>query len=271
MPSCARRPNAQTPKHTKLKRPKSLDLEDAVHPLDKAQARLNAKDFIAQALPSMGRRQVAVRVNGTDTEWFKHDVEAFSGLHRPHAVLLAKAERVEQLDLVRSIVGEGPAIWCMIETPRGVLNAAALAAKSSVLVMGTVDLANELGCSTEPALARQPLMGALEHVVLASKSEGVQAVDGVYIHLNDDAGFETECAQGAALGFDGKSLIHPKTVAAANRAFSPSQQALDRARRVIEAYEAAGTGVVVLDGRLVEALHVRRAFALLDTARRVDG
>jgi len=246
-----------------------FDLEDAVAPADKVQARANAVQLISNVKrATFGRRQVVLRVNAADTEWFAHDVEA-ARVAKPDAVLLAKSERVDQLDLVKNIVGPECAVWAMIETPKAVINASNLAAASSCLVMGTVDLANELQCSTDPSLDRQPLMASLQQVVLAARAAGKSAIDGVFIHLDDSAGFERECRQGLNLGFDGKTLIHPKTIDAANQVFSPSAEAVEKAKRIIAAYKAAGTGVVVLDGRLVEALHVRRAFALLEKHEKI--
>ena len=153
----------------------------------------------------------------------------------------------------------------MIETPLGVLNAKEIAQVADTLVMGTVDLANDLKCSVDPALARAPLMTSLQLTVLAARAANIRVLDGVYTSLDDDQGFAREAMQGLELGFDGKTLVHPKTIDRANEVFSPSPAAVARARRIVEAYaKNGGGGAVSVDGKLVEELHVRRARALLD-------
>jgi citrate lyase subunit beta/citryl-CoA lyase len=150
----------------------------------------------------------------------------------------------------------------MIESPRGVLAAAEIAAAPRVaaLVMGTSDLTKDLGALTLPD--RLPLLTSLQLVLLTARAHGLTALDGVHLDLADEAGFAAACAQGRALGFDGKTLIHPKQIAPANTAFAPSADEVAQARKIIAAHEealAAGEGIVVLDGRLVENLHVEVA------------
>ena len=231
-----------------------FDCEDAVA----KDAKDKTREGVLKALSLMknSERTVAVRVNGVNTPWFKDDCLVARGAD---AVVLPKAEKAYEIHLLRALIGEKPDIWCMIETPLGVLNSLELAQLSNVLVMGTVDLANELRCSTDPKLERFPLMSSIQHTLLAAKASGIQALDGVYIHLQDDVGFEKECEQGFQLGFDGKTLIHPKTIDTANRYFSPSEHTIAEAQKIVKAYENSPKGATTLDGRLVEELHVRRA------------
>jgi len=242
-----------------------LDLEDAVAPAAKETAR-------AQAVAALraGRyrpREVIVRVNGLATAWGHADLVAAASAGAD-AVLLPKvesADAVRQALAVLTTAGAPPelALWAMMETPRAMLHADEIAAASprlAALVMGTSDLAKELRAAH--TAMRLPLLTALGLCLLAARVHGLAILDGVFLDLQDEAGFEAACRQGAELGFDGKTLIHPNQIGPANRAFSPSEAELARARRIIEAHEAArlrGEGVVVLDGRLIEELHVREA------------
>jgi citrate lyase subunit beta/citryl-CoA lyase len=175
---------------------------------------------------------------------------------REAAAVLAAAGAPETLGL-----------WAMMETPRGILNAREIAAASprlAGLCVGTADLAKELHCA-HPA-DRAPMLMALQTVVLAARAFGLYVLDGVHVDLDDAPGFDAACRQGRALGFDGKTLIHPKQVEVANAVFAPGADELDRARRIVAAHEAAaarGQGVTLLDGRLVEVLHVAEARRLL--------
>ena len=242
-----------------------LDLEDAVAPENKGLARRQVAEAVRSG--EYGRRELVVRVNAWESEWGREDVRALAG-GPPCTLLLPKAERVESVaGVVGSIGWERVPVWCMIETPMGVLQAATLAAHPAVdcLVAGTNDLAADLRCDGAWA-ERAALLPHLSQIVLAARAHGTACLDGVHIDLSDDAGFERSCAQGRALGFDGKTLIHPKTLGVANRAFTPSPAEVEHARRVVAAFEAAaaaGSAVVVLDGRLVEELHVRMAKRLL--------
>ena len=247
-----------------------FDLEDAVAPAEKASAReilarvLDARDF--------GHRQRIVRINGTDTEWGDADACAVAGM-KCDAVLLPKAEDREQVEHVAALV-PGTPVWCMIETPRGVLNAPGIAALPPVegFVLGTNDLAKEIGCATGGD--RMAMMTALQAVLLAARSTGIACVDGVYNAFRDEDGFRAECEQGRALGMDGKTLIHPSQVGVANAVFAPSDAETELARRQIEAYEdsvARGEAVAVVDGRIVENLHVETARAVLAKAESIHG
>lgn len=242
-----------------------FDCEDAV-PRDLKE---KAREGVAKAIHTMQgkERTTVVRVNGINTPWFKDDCKAAQGAD---AVLLPKTEHPDELKEVRSLVGDKPDLWAMIETPLGVLNAREIGKLCKVLVMGTVDLANELGCSTDPSLERAPLMTSLQMTVLAARACGIQALDGVYIHLSDDAGFLRECEQGLRLGFDGKTLIHPKTIDVANKVFSPSEAAVTQAQRIVTAYENSPKGATLLDGRLVEELHIRRALKTIEFAKNIQ-
>jgi citrate lyase subunit beta/citryl-CoA lyase len=242
-----------------------LDLEDAVAPAAKGDARARVVEALRTG--GFGHREVAVRVNGLATPWGPDDLAA-AARARPDAIVLPKVESAAQVhaaDAALAAAGASDrlALWCMIETPRGVLAAAEIAAASrrlACLVAGTSDLVKDLGARHTPG--RTEVLTSLGLIVLAARAFGLAALDGVHLELDDEAGFEASCRQGRDLGFDGKTLIHPKTIAAANRAFAPDQAELEEARRVIAAHasaEAAGQGVVVVDGRLVEALHVEAA------------
>ena len=252
-----------------------LDLEDAVAP----DAKVEARERVAAAVRAGGwePREVLVRVNAAGTPWGADDLAAVAG-SGADGIVLPKAERPETVQAAEAALKaagapDSLALWCMIETPLGVLNAAAIAGSSlrlAGLILGTSDLAKDLRAAHEPG--RQPLLTALGLCLLAGRAHGLAVIDGVHLDLEDEAGFAESCRQGAALGFDGKSLIHPKTIAAANAAFAPSPQAVEMALRVIAAHAAAlaaGQGVTVVDGRLVEALHVSEAERLVALHRAI--
>ena len=243
-----------------------FDLEDAVTPVEK----LPARDLLARALlADYGGRTRIVRINGLDTEWGEGDARAFAGA--ADAVLVPKVGRAADLDRVAALVPGAP-LWAMMETPAGMLNAAAIAAHPRLqgMVMGTNDLLKDLGARTRPD--RQPLMAGLGLCLLAARAHGRVIVDGVYNAFQDTAGLRAECEQGRDMGFDGKSLIHPAQLEAANEIFAPDADELDLARRQIAAFEQAraeGRGVAVLDGRIVENLHVETARATLAMAEAI--
>jgi citrate lyase subunit beta / citryl-CoA lyase len=246
-----------------------LDLEDAVAP----DAKATARDQIGAAVKAggYGRREIIIRVNGLDGPWGQADV-AMAARSGADAILLPKVESANEVHALDQLMQRGGApsdmaIWCMIETPLGVLRSAEIAATGGRLacfVMGTSDLAKDLQASH--TRERLPLLTSLGLCVLAARAYRLAILDGVHLDLNDDAGFAESCRQGRELGFDGKTLIHPKTIEAANRAFAPSEAELEFSRRVIQAHAeatAAGKGVVVVDGRLVENLHVENARRLV--------
>ena len=238
-----------------------FDLEDAVAPDEKVSAR----NTLADALKAGGfaPRQCTVRINGTDTQWGADDLAMFAPL-APDAILLPKVNTSEDVAAAaKELTGE-TLIWAMMETPEGILNAAAIARAPRMggFVMGTNDLAKDLNCRDRAD--RLPLMTALQTCLLAARAAGVPCVDGVFNAFRDDDGLRAECEQGRDLGMDGKTLIHPAQIAIANAAFGPTDAEAELARRQIAAFDAAiaeGKGVAVLDGRIIENLHV-------DTARR---
>jgi citrate lyase subunit beta/citryl-CoA lyase len=242
-----------------------LDLEDAVAPAAKAEAR--ALVLAALARGGYGFRETVLRVNGPATPWGADDLAA-AARSGADAVLLPKVETAAEVRAAERALDAAGApgslrVWCMIETPRGVLAAPEIAAATprlACLVAGTSDLVKEL--RARHTSGRAEVLASLSLLLLAARANGLAALDGVHLDLADDAGLEAACAQGRDLGFDGKTLIHPRTIDAANRAFAPSAEEVAAARRIIAAHagaERAGSGVVVVDGRLVEALHVEEA------------
>ncbi len=235
-----------------------FDLEDAVTPDEKVTARAT----LAEALETggYGARLRVIRINGLDTAWGAADAAAAVAM-QPDAVLLPKVSTPQDLDALAEITGDLP-LWAMMETPAGMLNAPAIAAHPllQTLVMGTNDLAKDLQTRFRPD--RLPLMSGLGLCVLAAKAYGCAIIDGVYNAFKDDEGLRAECEQGRDMGFDGKTLIHPAQLEVANTAFSPSGEEAETARRQIAAFEeaeAAGQGVAVVDGKIVENLHVETA------------
>jgi len=252
-----------------------LDLEDAVSPDAKDVARTQVVDAVKAG--GYGGRELLVRVNGLNTPWFHADVAA-AATSGAHAILIPKvesADAVRQAEAIMTSAGapENMAIWCMMETPRGILKAEEIAASTPRLggfVMGTSDLAKDLHCA-HTAL-RLPMVTSLGLCLLAARAYNLAILDGVYLDLNDDAGFEASCVQGLELGFDGKTLIHPKTIDAANRVFAPSEKEIAWSQKIIAAHaEAAaeGKGVVVVDGKLVENLHVENAKRIVRLADQI--
>ncbi|MCK8784875.1 CoA ester lyase [Roseomonas sp. NAR14] len=245
-----------------------LDLEDAVAPAAKAEARERA--VAAAASGAYAPREVAIRVNALATPWGRADLAA-AARSGADAVVLPKVEAAQQLREAAAVLEAagappGMALWAMLETPRGLLRAADIAETAlprhplACLVMGTSDLAKELRAAH--TRDRLPLLTGLGLCLLAARANGLAALDGVHLDIGDLAGFEAACLQGRELGFDGKTLIHPSTLAIANRVFGPTEAELAEAGRIIAAHaeaEAAGKGVVLLDGKLVESLHVEQA------------
>jgi citrate lyase subunit beta/citryl-CoA lyase len=245
-----------------------LDLEDAVAPDAKESARERACAAVGSG--EYGERTLTVRCNGLDTPWGAADLAAAAAA-RPAAVVVPKVSGSEHVERIAAVLGPDLRIWAMVETPAGVFSAREIAAhpQVDVLVLGTNDLAKELRASLVPG--RAPLLPHLSTVLLAAREAGVLALDGVYNDVRDLEGLEAECRQGAELGFDGKTLVHPSQVEVANRVWAPDEAEVQHAHRVIEAFTAAereGRGVVTVDGRMVENLHVesaRRVLALADT------
>lgn len=249
-----------------------FDLEDAVAPDSKEIAREQA--CAAAASSEYGNRELTIRCNGLDTPWGKDDVLAAAAAG-PAAVVIPKVDGSSYLDEISELLNQGGApsstqIWAMVETPIGILHVEEIARheRMSVMVLGTNDMAKELRASI--TADRQALLPYLAMCLLSARAAGVAILDGVYNDIKDESGFKDVCVQGAEMGFDGKTLIHPNQVAPTNEIFSPSLDELDFYRRIIEEFEAAekdGRGVLTVDGKMIENLHVdeaRRALAVAD-------
>jgi len=247
-----------------------FDLEDAVAPDAKELAREQAAAAVTSG--TYGDRELTIRCNGLGTRWGEADLAA-AGAAGPAAVVIPKVDDVATLDDVAARLDAagagGTAIWAMIETPTAILDVRRLAAhpRVEVLVMGTNDLAKELRAPLIPG--RSNLVSHLATAILAGREAGVAILDGVYNDVRDADGFAAECRQGVELGFDGKTLIHPSQVDPANAAWSPTAEEVEQAQRVVAAWaeaEAAGKGVVTVDGRMIEHLHVATARRTLSLA-----
>ncbi|RUS60214.1 CoA ester lyase [Pseudorhodobacter sp. E13] len=245
-----------------------FDLEDAVAPDEKTAARALLVETLAQA--DYGNRARIVRVNGLDTEWGADDIAAFVGA-RIDALLIPKVSTPEDLDAVAEMIPDTP-LWAMMETALGMLNATAIAAHPRLagMVMGTNDLAKELNSRFRPD--RLPMQSGLGLCLLAAKAHDLVIIDGVYNAFKDEDGLRAECEQGRDMGFDGKTLIHPAQLEIANTAFAPSEAEITLAQRQIDAFNAAkaeGQGVAVVDGKIVENLHIVTAEATLAKAKAI--
>ena len=253
-----------------------LDLEDAVAPDAKPQAR----DRVCEAAASdrYGAREVAIRANGIGTPWHDDDLRAIAACG-PAAVVVPKVDSADAVHAIEKALEAGGApertrIWAMLETPVAVLHAEEVASAServSVLVMGTNDLAKELQAAHVPG--RGPLLTGLGLCLLAARATGRVILDGVYNDIKDPEGFEAECVQGRDMGFDGKTLIHPSQLEPCNRVFAPTPTDIERSQRIIEAFEAAeaeGRGVVTVDGRMIENLHVDQSRRTLAIAAAIE-
>ncbi|KZD08281.1 HpcH/HpaI aldolase/citrate lyase family protein [Oceanibaculum pacificum] len=249
-----------------------FDLEDAVAPDAKAEARGLIRAAIAQG--GYGKRELIVRVNGLGTPWGYPDL-AEMATAGAHAILLPKVESADTVRQAEAILAASGApadlaIWCMMETPLAMLDAKDIARATPRLggfVMGTSDLAKDLGALHTPD--RLPFVTSLGLCLLAARAYGLAILDGVYLDLTDEEGFAAACRQGREMGFDGKTLIHPKTIAAANQVFAPSADEIAWSRKIIAAHaeaERQGKGVLLVDGKLIENLHVVSAQRLVAQA-----
>lgn len=244
-----------------------FDLEDSVAPDIKPEAR--AKATAAVTSGNYGTRELTIRCNGLDTQWGADDIAA-AGAAAPSAVVIPKVDSVQYLDRIAGLLDDAGApdsvrIWPMIETPTAIFNVREIAAhpRVAVLVMGTNDLAKELRAPLVPS--RHPLVPHLATALLAARAAGRSILDGVFNNVRDPDGFAAECRQGMEMGFDGKTLVHPSQVDPANETWAPSADDVTDAERIIAAFDEAvaeGRGVVTVDGRMIENLHV-------DNARRV--
>jgi citrate lyase subunit beta/citryl-CoA lyase len=248
-----------------------LDLEDSVAPAAKETAR--AALVTALAAGGFGRRERIARVNGIASPWGKDDLTALARAPLD-GVLLPKIQHQDEVAAARAHLTRAGApadlpLWLMIETPRAVLGADALAGQPGVacLIIGFEDLAKDLHARSLPG--RAPMLTALSLVVLAARAHGISVLDGVHVDIADDDGFAAAATQARDYGCDGKTLVHPRTIEAANRIFSPSDADLVQAGRLVAAHDEAlarGQGIAVLDGTMIEQLHVDRAKELLATA-----
>ena len=246
-----------------------FDLEDAVAPDMKGMAR----DQVERAVKAggYGKRELVIRVNGIDTPWFEDDLKAAAAA-KPDAILVPKISSGSEVKIVRAkLIDLGAqrnvAIWAMMETPLAMLKALDIAAagpaechRLAAFVMGTNDLAKETGAVLKPG--REPMLAWLSTCVAAGRAFGIDIIDGVYNDFKNEDGFKTECEQGSDLGMDGKTLIHPSQIAPCNAAFSPSGDAIDWARKIIEAFEQPenqGKGAITVEGKMVELLHAEMA------------
>ncbi|WP_286829715.1 MULTISPECIES: HpcH/HpaI aldolase/citrate lyase family protein [Kordiimonas] len=254
-----------------------FDLEDAVAPEAKDEARTQAAAAVASG--DYGGRDLVVRINGLDTDWWRDDLKAVVPNH-PFAVLIPKVEDPEAIHKVEEEITWHSAhpdmeIWVMIETPKGFLNAGAIAAASDRLttwVVGTNDLAKDL--RAKHTKDRLPVITALGLALLHARANGLTILDSVYSNFRDAEGFAFECQQAKELGFDGKTLIHPAQVDVANSTFAPSEDELILARRMLAAFDEAkaeGKGVAVLDGRMIEELHLEEARRMVAMAEAIAG
>lgn len=246
-----------------------LDLEDAVAPDRKLEAREHVAAFLRKR--KHDGREVIVRVNGLDTPWCNDDIHAVIDL-RPDGILFPKvsnAQDVQRAEKMLNAAGarESLQLWCMIETPRSILNLAAIAqqaneqgSRMSVWVMGTNDLVKDLHASH--TVERAPLLYALSAALNAARAYGLGILDGVHNDIADLGALAIACEQGRAMGFDGKTIIHPSQVDHCNRIFAPDPESVISARRIIEAFdqpENAGKGVLQVDGKMVELMHAEIA------------
>lgn len=246
-----------------------LDLEDAVAPEAKEAARAQLAEAIK--VGGFGRREIIIRVNSLDTPWGHDDVTALATIGAD-AILFPKIQSAD--DVLRAAAALDTAgapadlpIWIMAETPRCIMGMDSIAGASprlACLVAGTSDLSRDL--RARPAPGRIGVISALSIIVIAARAYGLDALDGVHLDLNDEAGYQAACEQGRDLGFDGKTLIHPKQIPAANAAFAPTQTEVEQSRAIVAAWaeaRAAGKGICVLNGKLIEKLHVEDAERLL--------
>lgn len=260
-----------------------FDLEDSIAPGAKDEARENLRGFFsdgrAAALPA-GMEKV-IRINSLASPWGGEDLLAARAC-RPDAILIPKVDAPENILEVEDALAQTDApatlrLWAMIETPRGVMNAGQIArlaqtdgARLDCFITGTNDLLKETGVALLPG--RPWLSSWLMQIVLAARAYGLDALDGVYNDFRDETGLVRECADGRAMGFDGKTLIHPAQIAPANQAFGIAAGDLAQARAIAEAFalpENQGRGVISLDGKMVERLHLEMAERLIEKAARI--
>jgi citrate lyase subunit beta/citryl-CoA lyase len=249
-----------------------MDLEDGVAPDTKAEARDRIVRMIGEG--GYGRRELVVRINGLGSDWHDDDVRAISN-SGADAIVIPKVDHPDDVRSVAALMKsagarDDMAVWCMIETARGVLNADAIAQadpRVAVLTIGSADLTKDLRALH--TADRLPILTSIQLCILAARANGLAVLDSPFFDLSDDDGFLASCRQGREFGFDGKTLLHPKTIAGANAAFGPSEEDIAWAHRIREAHDAAlaeGKGVTLVDGKLIEGLHVAEAQRLVELA-----
>ena len=261
-----------------------LDLEDSVAP----DAKATARDQIAQAIAArgFGRREVLIRVNSLDTPWWVDDIE-MAGKARPEGILVPKISSAQDLTAVADRLSDINAdtsirVWAMIETARAVLHAEELAAASrdsrtrlAGFVFGPNDISRETGIRMQPG--RAAMIPMITHCILAARAYGLEILDGPYSDFSNFDGFALECAQARDLGFDGKTLIHPGQIVACNAIFTPPEEEVAHARKIIEAFEQpenASRGAIRFEGQMVERLHAemaKRMIAIADAIAAMGG
>jgi len=252
-----------------------LDLEDAVAPDAKSIARQN---ILAALETGFGYREAVVRINSLNTPWGLDDLKAFAH-SKADAIVLPKVESAAQVQEVAKLLKEFNArpdltIWAMIETPKAIFKLEEISSSHPLLealVLGTSDLVKDLHARHTPS--RIETQTALSLSILAARAFGLCVLDGVHLSLDDEVGLQQSCIQGRDMGFDGKTLIHPSQIALANEVFGPSPQELAEAQERIAAYEAAiqsGAGIAVLNGKLIEELHIQDAKRILDLAKAIQ-
>lgn len=254
-----------------------FDLEDAVA----VAAKLDARTLVMDAVKAggYGHRELIIRINSLDSLWGEDDMKAACEAG-PDAILLPKVESADMIlkaegMMIKFGAPDKTKIWCMMETPRAMLAAGEIAASSDNLtcfVMGTNDLVKDI--HAHHTVMRLPIVTSLGLCILAARAENIEILDGAFLDLNDDEAFRASCLQGLEFGFDGKTLIHPKQLAGANEVFAPSATELEFSHRIIAAFaeaEAAGKGVVLVDGKLIENLHVENARRLVTLSEVIGG
>ena len=256
-----------------------FDLEDAVAPDAKAAARAQVADAVVSR--AYGRREILVRINGLGTPWWLHDVDMVAKAH-PDGIVIPKVERADQLKAIADRLTDittdhSIRVWAMIETPLGVLHVERLAEQAEDVemrlagfIIGPNDIVRETRMRAVPG--RTPMLAALSQCIFAARAYGLDILDGVYNDFSDEDGFAAECAQARDMGFDGKTLIHPRQIDPCNLAFTPEAAEIARAREILAAFEKpenAGRGAIQLGGQMVERLHLesaRRTIAIAEAS-----
>ena len=253
-----------------------IDLEDSVVQSQKDLARELVCKFLKSSLAQFKRKKIAVRINSLESNWGEQDLKNLL-YFQPDIILIPKVEEKQDLENIDKHINSksgNTKIWAMIETPLGVLNSQEIATVSpnlTGLVIGTNDLIKDLGVTVSDD--RVEILSYLNHVLLAARAFGLVCLDGVYNAFQDELGFRNSCIQSRRLGFDGKTLIHPKQIDIANEVFSPNLDEINRAKTVIREFEKAqrdGRGVAVVEGEIVESLHVKTAKSILQLASNID-